>query len=83
MTYTVHRANEYVRNMTATLNIPHEAWFGHVTRNYFSMQDCSPSHARRKRRRGRLTKGWIDKSKEWTFLPMDELLSTAHNKTEK
>jgi exonuclease III len=93
ISYLEHKTNEYVRNTTSALVGPQEpllatvkrrklAWFGHVTRHDSLCKTILQGTLEGARRRGRQRKSWTDNVKEWTSLPMDELLTTAHNRPE-
>ena len=50
-------------------------WFGHVTRRNRLSQTIPLGTLEGGRRRGRQRKCWLDDAKEWTSLPMSELLT--------
>ena len=50
------------------------AWFGHVTRHDSPSKTSFQGTLEGGRRRGRQRKRWMDNIKEWTYLPMAELL---------
>ena len=60
-----------VRLSLATVKRRKLAWFGHVTRNDSLFQGTLEGGRRRRRQR----KCWMDNVKEWTSLPMPELLT--------
>ena len=53
------------------------SWFGHVTRHDSFSKTILQGTLKGGRRRGRQRKCWMDNIKEWTFLPMPELLTRA------
>ena len=52
-------------------------WFGHVTRHDNLSKTIFQGTLEGGRRRGRQGKCWMDNVKEWTSLPMPELLTRA------
>ena len=86
--YLEHKTNDWVRSKINFLVGPQEpllatvkrqklAWLGHVTR-YNSLSKTIPLVTLEAgRRRGRQRKYWMDNVKEWTSLPMPELLTMA------
>ena len=56
------------------------AWFGHVTRHYSLSKTILYGSLEGGRRHGRHRKCWMDNIKQWTSLPMPELLTRAYCK---
>ena len=86
-----HKINDWVRSKIDFLVGPQEpflatvkrrklAWFGHVTlHNSLSKTICQGTLVGG-RRRGQQRKGWMEDAKEWTSLPMPELLTRASSR---
>ena len=88
ISYLEHKTNQFVRDTVSALVGPQEpllatvkrrklAWFGHVTRHNSLCKTILQGTLEGGRRRGRQKKSWMQNVKEWTGLPMDELLTTA------
>ena len=59
------------------------AWFGHVTRHDSLSQTTPQGTLEGGRRRGRQRKCSMDNNKEWTYLPVPELLTRASSPVTK
>ena len=81
-----HKTNDWVQSKTSFLVDPQKpllatvkrwklAWFGHVTRHDNFSKTILQGTLEVGRRRGRQRKCWMDNIKEWTSLPMSELLT--------
>ncbi len=88
ISYLEHKTNDWVRSKINFLVGPQEpllatvkrrklAWFGHVTRHNSLSKTILQGTLEGGRRRGRQRKCWMDNIKEWTSLPMPELLTRA------
>ena len=88
ISYLVHETNVCVRSQINFLVGPQElflatvkrrklAWFGHVTRHDSLSKTILQDTLEGGRRRGRQRKCWMGNIKEWTSLPMPELLTRA------
>ena len=88
ISYLEHKTNDWVRNkinllvgqqepLLATVKRRKLAWFGHVTRHDSLSKTILQGTWEGGRRRGRQRKCWMDNLKEWTYLPMPELLTKA------
>ena len=86
--YLEHKTNDWVRGKINFLVGPQEpllatvkrrklAWFGHVTRHVSLSKTILQGTLASGRRRDRQRKCWLDDIKEWTYLPMPELLTRA------
>ena len=63
--------------LLATVRRRKLAWFRHVTRHDSLSRTIPQSTLEGGRRRGRQRKCWMDNIKEWTYLPLPELLTMA------
>ena len=63
--------------LVATVKRRKFAWFEHVTRHDSLSKPILQGTSERGRRRGRQRKCWMDNIKEWTSLPLAELLTRA------
>ena len=63
--------------LLATVERPKFTWFGHVTRHATLSKTILQGSLEDGRRRGRQRKCWMDNTKEWVFLPMQDLLTMA------
>jgi hypothetical protein len=88
ISYLEHKTNQFVQDTVSAFVGPQEpllatvkrrklAWFGHVTRHNSLCKTILQGTLEGGRRRGRQKKSWMQNVKEWTGLPMDELLTTA------
>ena len=86
ISYMEHKTNVWVRSKINFLVGPQEpllasvkrrklAWFGHVTRHDSLSKTILHGTMEGGRRCGRQRKCWMDNIKEWTYLPMLELLT--------
>ena len=86
--YSEHETNDWVRSKINFLEGTHEplpatikrrklAWFGHVTHHDRLSKTILQGTMEGGRRRGRHKKCWKENIKEWTSLPMPELLTRA------
>ena len=86
--YLEHKTNDWVRSKISFLVGPQEhllatvkrrklAWFGHVTRHDNLSKTILHSTLEGGRRRGRQRKCWMDNIREWTSLPVPELLTMS------
>ncbi len=89
--YWEHKTNQFVRDMVTSLVGPQEtilqtvkrrklAWFGHVVRHDSLAKTVLQGTVEGGRRCGRQRKSWSDNVKEWTALPMQDLLTTAQDR---
>ena len=83
--YLEHKTSDWVRSKISFLVGPQElllatakrrklAWFGQVTRYDSLSKTILRGTLEKGRRRGRQKRCWMDNIKEWTSLPMPELL---------
>ena len=88
ISYLVHKTNDWVRSkinflvgqqepLLATAKRRKLSWFGHVTRHDSLSKTILRGILEGGRRRSRQRKCWMDNRKEWTSLPMPELLTRA------
>ena len=88
ISYLEHKTKDRVRSKINFLVGPQEpllaavkrrkhARFGHVTRHDSLSKTILLDTLEGGRRRGRQRKRWMDNIKEWTYLPMPELLTKA------
>ena len=84
-----HKTNDWVRSkisfgtqepLLATIKRRKFAWFGHATCNDSLSITILQGILEGGRRRGRQRKYWMDNIKEWTSLPMPELLTRASSR---
>ena len=86
--YSEHKTNDWVRSKISFFAGPQEpllatvkrrklAWFGHVTRHDSLSKTILQGTLENGRRLGRQKNCWMDNIKEWTSLPMPELLTRA------
>ena len=89
--YLEHKTNDWVRSQINFLVGPQEplpatikrrklAWFGHVTHHDSLSKTILRGSLEGGRRRGRQRKCCMENIKEWTSLPMPELLTKASSK---
>ena len=90
--YTEHRTNNDIREEISAFTGRQEpllaivkrrklAWFGHTTRHDSLCKTVLQGTVDGGRRRGRQRKSWMCNIKEWTSLPMPELLATAEDRS--
>ena len=88
ISYLEHKTNDWVRGKIKSLVGPKEpllptvkreklAWFGNVTFHDSLPRIIFQGILEGGRRRGRQSKCWMDNVKEWTTLPVPELLTMA------
>ena len=88
ISYLEHKTNDWVRSKIDFLVGPQEsllatvkrrqlAWFGHITRHGSLSKTILQGTLEGGRCRGRQRKCWMDNIKEWTSLPIPELLRRA------
>ena len=93
VSYLEHKINDWVRSKIDFLVGPQEpllaivkrrklAWFEHVTRRDSLSKTILQGTLKAGRRRGWQRKCWMDDIKEWTCLPMPELLTRASCSTD-
>ena len=86
--YWEHKSNFEVRKTVESLVGPQEPvlatvkrrkllWFGHTTRHDSLCKTILQGTVEGARRRGRQRKSWTDNLKEWTEMPMQQIVSQA------
>ena len=91
ISYLEHKTNDWMRSkinsrvdpqkpLLATVKRRKLAWFGHITRHDSLPKTILQGTLEGGRRRGRQRKCWMNNIKEWTSLPMPELLTKASSK---
>ena len=86
--YLEHKTNDWVRSTINFLVGPQElllaivkrrklAWFGHVIRRNSLSETILQGTLESGQRRGRQRKCWMNTIKEWTSIPIPELLARA------
>ena len=86
ISFLEHKTNDWVRSkinflvgpqepFLATVKRRKQAWFGHVTQRDSLSNPILQGTLVSGRRCGRQRKCWTDNTKEWTSLPMPELLT--------